>query len=29
MRSEVYRLALEAQHPEIQTLGFAGFFGLP
>ncbi len=28
VRSEVYRRALEAQHPGIVTLGFAGFFGL-
>lgn len=29
VRSEVYRRALEAQDQRIQTLGFAGFFGMP
>lgn len=29
VRSEVYRRALEATSPLVQTLGFAGFFGLP
>ena len=28
VRSEVYRRALETVHPGVQTLGFAGFFGL-
>ncbi len=28
VRSEVFRRALEAQAPECQTLGFAGFFGM-
>jgi uncharacterized protein len=28
VRSEVFRRALEAAHPTVQTLGFAGFFGL-
>ncbi len=28
VRSEVFRRALEATHPSVQTLGFAGFFGL-
>lgn len=29
VRSEVFRRALEAQSSQVQTLGFAGFFGLP
>lgn len=29
VRSEVLRRALESTAPEVQTLGFAGFFGLP
>ncbi|MDE3078599.1 MAG: DUF2309 domain-containing protein [Paracoccaceae bacterium] len=29
VRSEVFRRALESQHPGVVTMGFAGFFGLP
>jgi uncharacterized protein YbcC (UPF0753/DUF2309 family) len=29
VRSEPYRRALEAESEKVQTLGFAGFFGLP
>ncbi|EQD67405.1 hypothetical protein B1A_07723, partial [mine drainage metagenome] len=29
VRSEIYRRALETRCPEMETIGFAGFFGFP
>jgi len=29
VRSEIYRRALESVDPDVQTVGFAGFFGFP
>lgn len=29
VRSEVYRRALESVRPDVETIGFAGFFGFP
>ena len=29
VRSEIYRRALEAVSPDVETIGFAGFFGYP
>jgi uncharacterized protein YbcC (UPF0753/DUF2309 family) len=29
VRSEIYRRALETVYPQVQTIGFAGFYGFP